>query len=110
MVIKKPCVGDVPVVSVTATMKVNVPGVVGVPEITPEVGLRFSPGGGEPLVTAQVQGHVSGAATRLVVYGVPTCPLGKELGRMVGAAWTELAKRKKALKMVSRQISVRQSP
>lgn len=104
---KKPCVGDVPVVSVTATMKVNVPGVVGVPEITPEAGLRFSPGGGEPLVTAQVQGHVSGAATKFVVYGVPTCPLGRELGKMVGAACTGPAKRKKTLKRLRRKISVK---
>ena len=54
MVMKKPCGEEGPVVSVTVTMKVNVPGVVGVPEITPEVALRFSPGGGEPPVTAQV--------------------------------------------------------
>ena len=107
MVMKKPCVGDVPVVSVTATMKVNVPGVVGVPEITPDAGLRFSPGGGEPLVTVQLQGHVSGAATKFVVYGVPTCPLGKELGSMVGAACTGLAKKRTVLKTVSKQINVR---
>jgi hypothetical protein len=110
MVMKKPCGEEGPVVSVTVTMKVNVPGVVGVPEITPEVGLRFSPGGGEPLVTAQLQGHVSGAATRVVEYGVPTCPLGKELGRMVGAAWTGPTKKKTVLRMVSRQINARQSP
>jgi hypothetical protein len=67
MVIKKPCEGEVPVVSVTVTMKVYVPAVVGVPEITPVAGLRLSPVGRVPLVTDQVQGHVSGAATKVVV-------------------------------------------
>jgi len=78
--------------------------------MTPVVGLSVRPGGGEPLVTVQVQGQVSGAATRVVVYGAPTCPFGRELGRMVGAACTGLEKRKRALETVSRQISVRQIP
>jgi hypothetical protein len=104
---KKPCAEEGPVVSVTVTMKVYVPGVVGLPEITPEAALRVSPGGGEPPVTDHVQGHASGAATNDVVYDVPTCPLGKELGKMVGAACAGLAKKKNALKMVSRQSTVK---
>ena len=64
---KKPCGEEGPVVSVTITMKVYVPGVVGVPEITPEAALRFSTGGREPPVTDHVQGHASGAATKVAV-------------------------------------------
>jgi hypothetical protein len=107
MVMKKPCAEEGPVVSVTVTMKVYVPGVVGLPEITPEAALRVSPAGREPPVTDHVQGHANGAAINVVVYDVPTCPLGKELGKMVGAAWTGPAKRKKTLKRLSRKISVR---
>ena len=53
MVMKKPCGEEGPVVSVTVTMKVYDPGVVGLPEITPEVALRVRPGGKAP-VYAQV--------------------------------------------------------
>jgi hypothetical protein len=106
MVMKKPCAEEGPVVSVTVTMKGYGPGAVGLPEITPEAGLRVRPGGREPPVTDHVQGHASGAAINVVVYGVPTCPLGKELGKMVGAACAGLTKRENALKMASRQSSV----
>jgi hypothetical protein len=36
--------------SVTMTVKLNVPGVVGMPEITPVDGARVSPGGKEPMI------------------------------------------------------------
>jgi len=91
MVMKKPCWGDVPVVSVTVTKKGNVPAVVGVPEITPVVESKVSPGGKAPLVIVQVQGQVSGAAVNAAEYGVPTWPLGSGLGKIVGAARTGLA-------------------
>jgi len=67
MVIKKACGPEVPVVSVTVMIKVYDPAVVGVPEITPVAALRINPGGGEPLITAQVQGHASGAARKVAV-------------------------------------------
>jgi hypothetical protein len=67
MVIKKPCGVEVPVVSVTVTIKVYVPAVVGVPEIKPVAALRLSTGGREPLVTNQLQGHASGAASKVAV-------------------------------------------
>ncbi len=51
---KKPCADEGPVVSVIVTIKVNVPGEVGLPEITPVAALRVSRGGREPPVTAQV--------------------------------------------------------
>jgi len=64
---KKPCGEEGPVVSVMVTRKEYVPGVVGLPEITPEVALRVNPGGKEPPVTAQVQGQARGAATKVAV-------------------------------------------
>jgi len=107
MVMKKPCGVEGPVVSVTVTMKVYVPLVVGVPEIVPAPALRVRPGGREPPVIAHVQGQVSGAATSAVVYAVPTWPLGKEPGNMDGAACAGLTKIKTALSIVSRQITVK---
>jgi len=107
MVMKKPCGAEGPVVSVTVTMKVYVPLTVGVPEIVPAPALRVSPGGKEPPVIAHVQGQVSGAATNTVVYAVPTWPLGKEPGNMDGAACAGLTSKKNALKMMTRQSSVR---
>ena len=44
-----------PAESVTVTVKLNVPAVVGLPEIVPEV-LNASPGGRLPVVTVQVYG------------------------------------------------------
>ena len=39
---------------VTCTVKAEVPGVVGVPEMTPDAGARDSPAGSDPTLTAQV--------------------------------------------------------
>ncbi len=62
---KKLCCGEVPVESVTGTKKGNVPAVVGVPEIVPLLGVRVSPGGSAPLVTAQVGVPESGTAVSI---------------------------------------------
>lgn len=110
MVMKNPCGVEGPVVSVTVTMKVYVPLTVGVPEIVPAAALRVSPGGKEPPVNAHMQGQVCGAATNDAVYGVPTWPLGKEPGKMTGAACAGLTNREKALKIVSRQSAVKRRP
>jgi hypothetical protein len=107
MVMKKPCGVEGAVVSVTVTMNVYVPLTVGVPEIVPPAALRVSPGGKEPPVNAHVQGHVSGAATNDVVYAVPTWPLGKEPGKMTGAACAGLTNREKALNIVSKQSTAK---
>jgi len=107
IIMEKPCWGDVPVVSVTVTKKGNVPAVVGVPEMTPVVGLKVSPGGKAPLVIAQVQGQLSGAAVNVVEYGVPTCPLGSVLGKIVGAARIGLVSIKARPVRRNRQISPR---
>lgn len=63
---EKPCWGEVPsALSVTCTIKVYVPAVVGVPEIVPVGGSKASPGGRVPPVLAQVAEPVIGAASRV---------------------------------------------
>jgi hypothetical protein len=49
--------------SVTMAVKLKVPAVVGVPEMTPD-GARFTPGGGLPLITLQTKGGLSPVAVR----------------------------------------------
>jgi hypothetical protein len=60
--------------SVTLTVKEKVPGVVGVPEITPVEALRASPGGREPALIAHVYGLFPSAAVSVAEYDVPTLP------------------------------------
>ena len=57
MVIDNACVSDCNKLSVTCTVKLNVPAVVGVPEIPPVEESKFSPGGIVP-VKLQVNGGV----------------------------------------------------
>ena len=47
-----------PLASVTRTVKVKLPAVVGVPDSRPVVGLRVSPGGRVPALTDQANGAV----------------------------------------------------
>ncbi len=65
--IENPACGETPIVSVTVMKKAYVAAVVGVPEMVPVAASRLRPGGRDPLVIAQVQGHVSGAATKVAV-------------------------------------------
>jgi hypothetical protein len=51
------------VLSVTLAVKLKVPDIVGVPEMTPD-GARFIPGGGLPLIMLQVKGGLSPVAVR----------------------------------------------
>jgi hypothetical protein len=55
-------VAGVPMPLEAVTVKVTAPFVVGVPERTPLVGSRLSPGGRAPLVTVYVDGGVPVAA------------------------------------------------
>jgi len=64
------------VLSCTWTVKVDVPWVIGVPEITPVVGEIESPAGRDPAVMLHAYGITPPAATRDVVYGIPTSPIG----------------------------------
>jgi hypothetical protein len=49
--------------SVTLAVKLKVPDIVGVPEMTPD-GARLTPGGGLPLIVLQVKGGLSPVAVR----------------------------------------------
>ena len=54
-------------------MKVNVPAVVGVPEIVPLDAASVRPAGNAPALTLQLYGVVPPLAGNVVEYAVPTC-------------------------------------
>jgi hypothetical protein len=63
--------------SVTLTVKLEVPAVVGVPEIVfPE---SVSPAGKEPEVIVQLYGDVPAVACKVAEYAALTCPAGREV-------------------------------
>jgi hypothetical protein len=67
-----PVCGVGAVESVTLAVKLNVPAVVGVPEITPVNAARLNPAGSVPELTLQLYGVVPPLACNVVVYAVPT--------------------------------------
>ncbi len=66
-----------PFESVAVTVKVNVPGVVGVPEITPPLVSGDKPVGRAPVVTLKVYGPVPPVAVKVWLYAIPAVPCGK---------------------------------
>jgi hypothetical protein len=62
--------------SVTVAVKLDVPLVVGVPEITPLLGARLSPAGRLPEVIDHLYGAAPPLALRAVEKGVPEVPEG----------------------------------
>lgn len=71
--------------SVTFTVNVDVPAVVGVP-VTAQFAPRLSPAGREPEVIAQLYGDVPPLAPIVAEYGVPTVPPGSVPVVIVSAA------------------------
>jgi len=72
--------------SVATIVKVKIPSVVGVPEMTAVValvGVRVSPGGREPLPTVNVYGGVPPLAEIVWLYGVPWTAIGSVAGLTV---------------------------
>lgn len=67
-----------PVLSLTRTVKLNVPKAVGVPLIVPEVD-RVSPVGSEPVLIVQLNGPVPPEVSSVCSYGSPKSGNGKEL-------------------------------
>ena len=63
IVTESPAVADTEALSVALTVKLEVPAVVGVPEMVP-LALRFSPAGSEPVDTDQVYGGEPPVAAR----------------------------------------------
>jgi hypothetical protein len=81
------CVGELE--SVALTVKENVPAVVGVPLICPEL-MSVSPAGKEPELSDQMYGAVPPLAASDPEYAVLAIPEGKELTvivRAVGFTW-----------------------
>ena len=65
--------------SVTCAVNVNVPVVVGFPEINPVVVFKVRPVGKLPTEIAQVYGKVPPEASRVAPYGVPTVAFAREV-------------------------------
>ena len=63
-------------VSVTRTVKVNVPAAVGVPLSTPPVLSESPPGAAPPTIAQLVYGVVPPVAANVCVYATPTVPAG----------------------------------
>ena len=73
IVIWNVCVALAPALSVTWTMKLYDPAVVGVPLKAP-LELKLKPGGRVPLATVQVYGAVPPDAVNVSEYAVPVAP------------------------------------
>lgn len=70
------------------TVKVAVPGTVGVPEITPVLASRERPAGRLPAAIDHERGPVPPLACSLAVYEVASTPAGNEVVEMVGGGLT----------------------
>jgi hypothetical protein len=70
-------VSGVPWLSVTLTVKFDVPAVVGVPLIVPVEEPSDSPAGSDPEITDQLYGVVPPVATTVWLYATPICPFGR---------------------------------
>jgi hypothetical protein len=70
-------VAVLPAASATFTVKVEVPDVVGVPEIAPDEAFKLSPAGSDPLLKLQEYGVVPPLACNIAEYAVPVVPLGR---------------------------------
>jgi len=64
--------------SVTFTVKLEVPAVVGVPVIAPVLALRLNPAGKAPLVILHVNGETPPLSCSAALYAVPTVPLASD--------------------------------
>src|SRR4051794_16516819 len=85
IVIVNVCVAGIPTPLLAVTViGPNVPGAVGVPEITPVAELSASPGGSVPAVTTNV-GLRKPAAAKVWLYNLPTLPAGG--AALVIAGW-----------------------
>ena len=60
------------------------------PVIVPVDELRLKPGGRLPLLKVHAAGGDIGAAESVALYDVPTCPLLRVVGKIVGTAYTGL--------------------
>jgi hypothetical protein len=75
---------------VTCIVKLNVPVVVGSPEMNPVVVFKLNPGGKLPTEIAQVYGKVPPDARSVDPYGVPTEAFGSEVVVMLSPEMTML--------------------
>jgi hypothetical protein len=76
--------------SVSCTVKSEVPAALGVPLITPVPDASDNPAGSEPDVIAHVYGAIPPAPVSVAEYAVPTVPLGSDVVVIVGSATSEI--------------------
>jgi len=67
-----------PTASLTRTVKLNVPPVVGIPLMVPVLAFKLSPLGSDPVVIAQLSGGMPPVAINDVEYKLPVDPPGAE--------------------------------
>jgi hypothetical protein len=91
------------VVLAAVTVKANVPTAVGVPVNAPE-GLRVSPGGSAPAVTAKVYGPGGPDAVIVWLYATPPAPFGRVAGASTTGTWSSTDP------MSGRPLEVRRNP
>src|SRR6185436_15093561 len=81
-------VGAAPALSTTRTVKLLVPAVVGVPDMTPVLVLILNPSGRDPADMDHVSGAVPPAAVMVFEYAAFAVPLGMELVVIVSSTAT----------------------
>jgi hypothetical protein len=81
---------NTPFVSVTRTVKLNVPVAVGVPEITPVPLFKERPAGNAPTVTDQLNGVVPPLAASVWLYAAVSVAPGRLVVVTTGAALTTI--------------------
>ena len=83
ILIESACVSFCPPASATRTVNVDVAaGAIGVPEITPVVGFKFSPGGSAPVpgwTMLKVSGAIPPTVWTVWLYAWPILPGGREV-------------------------------
>src|SRR5262245_45384910 len=76
----KPSLPVHPLTSVTETVNTELPGVVGVPAMTPVAAASESPSGSVPLASAQVYGPIPPETVSVSEYGTATTPASSPAG------------------------------
>src|SRR5215471_12573305 len=79
VVIESGCVAVRDPLSVTRTVKFEMPAVVGAPVIAPDDAFNDNPAGKVPVITSHVYGMVPPAATRVAEYAELTTPTGSDV-------------------------------
>ncbi len=107
IVISKALLLVAPAKSVTRAVKLEVPAVVGVPEISPVAALSVNPAGSEPVLLDHVYGGVPPVAVKVCEYGMPIVSAGREAVVTVRAGLIDMVNAWLAVaRVLSRTVTV----